>query len=333
MKKHYQKGIFLAAIAALALIIRIFYPVIHASLGGLWQDNGLAAMASSTAPALPTAPSLTSSAPAPDMTQGSTTTYYGEANTASSVFSRIATTAVPDFPAHASLVADLTTGTVLEERNADERWPTASLTKLMTATVIFDHLSTSTRITITPKMFAVYPQEETLKVNGTYTVEDLLHVMLMPSSNVAAEAMADFYGHAAFMAAMNQRAEQWGMKDTYFDDPSGLSSANQSSPSDFLILAEHIYKDYPGILAITDTPDTTITDLATDKQYDVRSINEFAGEPGFIGGKTGFTDEARDNLLSVFNYYGHPLLVVVLGVEHRFEDTTKLLNWFTMNYR
>jgi D-alanyl-D-alanine carboxypeptidase len=209
----------------------------------------------------------------------------------------------------------------------------ASLTKLMTATVVFDHLSMDTKITITPQTLAIDPSETTLAANGTYTVSDLLHVMLMPSSNVAAEAMATYYGHAVFMAEMNQHAQAWGMTSTYFDDPSGLSSANQSSAHDLMILAQHVYNDYPQILAITRTPQTTITELNTGRQSGVRSINSFAGETGFIGGKTGYTNEAQDNLLSVFTYHNHPVLIIVLGTTDRFGDTTKLLNWFTMNYR
>jgi len=182
-------------------------------------------------------------------------------------------------------------------------------------------------------MLAVDPAELTLIANGTYTVKDLLHVMLMPSSNVAAEAMATFYGRAVFVAEMNQRAQSWGMTSTYFDDPSGLSSANQSNAHDLMILAEHVYSSYPQIFAITRTPQTTITELNSGKQYGVKSINNFAGDASFIGGKTGHTNEAQDNLLSVFDYHGHPVLIIVLGTTDRFTDTTKMLNWFTMNYR
>jgi D-alanyl-D-alanine carboxypeptidase len=338
MKKNYQKALFLIVIVAAAILTRFLYPVSvspHDASGVILSPAPSAAVVptSSQASTLSSADTVSGVVAAGAASTDSTTPYSGEANTAGSVFSRVATTSVPVFPQHASLVADLTNGIVLAQKNDGARWPTASLTKLMTATIVLDHLSTSTEITITPPMFAVYPQEGTLVVNGTYTVNDLLHTMLMPSSNVAAEAMADYYGRAVFLAEMNQRAQAWGMTSTYFDDPSGLSSANQSSASDLMILAQHIYKDYPQILAITRTPEATITNLNSGKTYDVKSINDFAGETNFIGGKTGYTNEAEDNLLSVFNYHGNPVLVVVLGVTDRFGDTTKLLNWFTMNYR
>jgi D-alanyl-D-alanine endopeptidase (penicillin-binding protein 7) len=337
MKKNYQKALFLIVIVAAAILTRFLYPVSISPS----DASGVVLSPASSAIAVPTS-SQPSTLSSPDPVGGdisggasanSTTPYSGETNIAGSVFSRAETTLVPVFSQHASLVADLTNGVILAQNNSGARWPTASLTKLMTATIVLDHLSTSTEITITPQMFAVYPQEGTLVVNGTYTVSDLLHTMLMPSSNVAAEAMADYYGRAVFLAEMNQRAQAWGMTSTYFDDPSGLSSANQSSASDLMTLAQHIYKDYPQVLAITRTPETTITNLNSGKTYDVKSINNFAGETNFIGGKTGYTNEAEDNLLSIFSYHGNPVLVIVLGVTDRFGDTTKLLNWFTMNYQ
>jgi D-alanyl-D-alanine carboxypeptidase len=271
-----------------------------------------------------------------NVTGAAQASYFGEANTTQSTFARVAQTAVPSFSKEALLVDDITNDVDLAAVNADTRWPTASLTKLMTATLALDHLSLNTRITITPQMFAVDPGERYLVVNGTYTVSDLLHVMLMPSSNVAAEALADYYGHAQFMAEMNARAAQWGMKNTYFDDPSGLSAANESTAHDLATLATHVYQNYPTILSYSDTADITITELQSGAKVDVRSINQFAGNANFIGGKTGYIPQAGDNLLSLFRYEGKPILIIVLGTAdtaERFADTTKLLNWFTMNYR
>ncbi len=250
-----------------------------------------------------------------------------------SVFSRINDTPLPSFDNTAYMIADLSTGAVLSGANTTTRWPTASLTKLLTATLVFDQLSTSTKITITPEMFAADPTEETLVVGGTYTVEDLLHVMLMPSSNVAAQAFADYIGQTQFMNEMNARAQQWGMTDSYFADPSGISAANESTANNLLILAQHVYNNYPGILAITDTHQTTITELNSGEKVAVTSINDFAGEPGFVGGKTGHTTQAGGNLLSIFNDDGHPVLIIVLNTIDRFGDTSKLYTWFRANYK
>jgi len=238
-------------------------------------------------------------------------------------------TSVPVFSSQAYMVADLSSGNVYAGSNTSKRWPTASLTKLMTATLVLDHLSTSTTITISPQMFAADPDEKTLVIGGTYTVNDLLHLLLMPSSNVAAQAMADYIGQTQFMNEMNQRAAAWGMKDTYFADPSGISATNESTANDLLILAQHVYQSYPQILTLTNTPVTTITEIDSGKKITVRSINNFAGTPGFIGGKTGNTEQADSNLLSIFNYNGTPVFITVLGAPALpFQDTTALYNWF-----
>ncbi|MGC9599198.1 MAG: serine hydrolase [Minisyncoccia bacterium] len=226
------------------------------------------------------------------------------------------------------LVADLTSGTVFASANADARWPTASIAKLMTATVVEDKLSAATAITITEDMFATDVTEQTLVVGGRYTVSDLLRAMLLPSSNVAAEALASFYGRNAFLAEMNARAAAWGMSDTHFDDPSGISAGDESTANDLLKLAQKIYADYPQIFQITRTPQATIAEETSGKKILLTNINEFAGDADFIGGKTGYTDQADGNLLSVFRDGRKPLVVVVLGSGARFDDTKALYDWY-----
>ena len=134
---------------------------------------------------------------------------------------------------------------------------------------------------------------------------------------------------------MNARAASWGMTNTHYDDPSGLSAGNESTPDDLLKLAQKIYTNYPQILQITRTPEVTLTEISTGKKIVVKSINDFAGRPDFIGGKTGYTDEADGNLLSIFNYENRPLLVIVMGTsdDDRFDNTLALYNWFVQDFK
>lgn len=338
--KHYEKFIFLFVIIAMISLARLMYPGISA----------LPTLADATAPASAPVPPHASTPPLltlPAMpiagAGGDAAANGGAPNAAAdpggaagTVFARTATTPVPTVTARSYLVADLATGAVLAGNNTDARWPTASLTKLMTATLIFDQLATSTKITITPQMFSVDPNEYTLAIGGTYTVNGLLHLMLMPSSNVAAEAMADTIGHAQFINEMNARAAAWGMTESYFADTSGISAANQSTAQDLLLLARHISQNYPGILALTDTPAATIENYATGQRIPVRSINAFAGRSDFIGGKTGNTPQAGANLLSIFAYHGHPVIIVVLGentLSSTFTDTERLYSWFRQDFQ
>jgi D-alanyl-D-alanine carboxypeptidase len=333
MIKNSEKFVFLFVVIAAVFFARAIYPNI----------SGVPALAGNNLPQTADAKQSTNTPPTlvlPQTSINSAATIGGTiaspnetAADINSVFSKINSTPLPSFSDKAYMVADLSTGAILAGSNVTTRWPTASITKLLTATLIFDQLSTSTRITITSQMFAADPDEETLVIGGTYTVEDLLHVMLMPSSNVAAQAMADYIGQAQFMNEMNQRAQAWGMTDSYFADPSGISAANESTAKDLMILAQHIYNDYPGILAITDTHQTSIIELNSGRKVLVTSINDYAGEPEFVGGKTGHTDQAGSNLLSIFNYDGHPVLIIILDTSDRFGDTSKLYAWFRANYK
>jgi D-alanyl-D-alanine carboxypeptidase (penicillin-binding protein 5/6) len=324
--------IFLFVVIAAVFFARLMYPGIS-GVPSVASADGQAAQTADVQQALSAPPTLV----LPQTSISATAQPDGNITDASSIVSDETTatsTPVPTFTSKSYMVADLSTGAVVAGSNVAARWPTASITKLMTATLVFDQLATSTRITITPQMFAADPDEHTLVIGGTYTVEDLLHVMLMPSSNVAAQAMADYLGQAQFMNEMNGRAVQWGMTDTYFSDPSGISAANESSAHDLLILAQHVYRDYPGILALTDTPVTTITELNSGRMIAVRSINTFVGQPNFIGGKTGNTDQAGGNLLSIFNDRGNPILIIVLGAPALpFKDTSALYSWFQANYQ
>lgn len=325
MTSHYEKFIFLFIVIGAIFFGRLAYPNISA-VPSFINNNPpqIADAETTTAP-----PTLV----LPETSLNSANVARNFSNSPATNNTTTSLTSLPKFSNEAYMIANLTTGTIIAGSNISKRWPTASLTKLMTATLILDQLSTTTTITITPQMFAADPNERTLVIGGTYTVEDLLHIMLMPSSNVAAQAMADYIGQTKFMNEMNARAAAWGMTDTYFDDPSGISAANQSTAKDLMILAQHVYESYPDILALTNTPVTTITELNSGRKILVRSINNFAGTPDFIGGKTGNTPQAGANLLSIFNDGGTLIYITVLGAPALpFMDTSALYAWYKTNY-
>jgi D-alanyl-D-alanine carboxypeptidase len=364
MKNYSGKIAFAGAMVVIALLSRMAYPRLYSvatgnagsatlsSAGAIPQfvlpalslttvaDEGNSAPSSSPlAPGNDTGDtgavmggSPVASSPAQDM---GTISVAPPGPVAKSAFSRVGETPPPTLAVEGAIVADVATGVHFMDENATERWPLASVTKLMTATIVLDKLSPAQKITITADAFNVDPSAKNLNVGDTYTVSDLLRFLLLPSSNVAAEVLADAYGRSAFIAEMNARAAAWGMADTHYVDPSGLAVGNQSTAADLVLLAQKIYSDYPEILTITRTPQVTVTDLSSGNQVVVKSINEFSGETDFIGGKTGYTDQANGNLLSIFSDGGHPVVVVVLGTDDgaRFQNTEALYDWFTENFR
>jgi D-alanyl-D-alanine carboxypeptidase len=232
-----------------------------------------------------------------------------------------------DLGAQAAAVGDLGTGAMLYGFNADTRWPVASITKLMTAEIVLDLMDPQGVIILAPEDFSGGPSALTanLEPGDQYRVQDLLKVLLVPSSNEAANAFARSYGRAAFLAAMNSKAAAWGLANTHFDDPSGISVANQSTPREFLELMRRIYFSHPEVFAITQARTATARELTTGLFRQFSSTNNFAGRAGFLGGKTGTTPEAGDNLVSIFETGGSPVAVLVFGAVDRWAATASLL--------
>jgi len=249
-------------------------------------------------------------------------------------FYRVGNDPPPFVPAARALVADLRSGEDFVAVEPTNRWPLASLTKLVSAVVVlreFD-LNQAVTIGITDLLPTNRDQERTLTAGDRYSARDLLRITLSASNNEAAEALASSYGRANFVSSMNNLARQWELENTNFDDPTGLSASNQSTLSDLKKLMLRIHDEYPEILEITRAKSWTIREIDTGKTKTMRSTNLFAGQAGFVGGKTGYTDEAGGNLVSVFRHRERPVLFVVLGDADRFGDTEKLLNWFKSNF-
>lgn len=218
--------------------------------------------------------------------------------------------------------------------NQGGRWPLASLTKLMTAVVALEGLDWNGVVKISSVAVAAEGPAGNLEVDEEYTVLDLVKAILVVSSNDAAQAIAEFYGPEDFVAAMNKKSAALEMQETGFVDATGLSFLNQGNIEDLSKLAKYIYNQHPEILEITRQKSVKIVDLSKNKETGLLNINNFAfnDHQDFLGGKTGFTDQAGGNLLSIFNHDGKKVLVIVLGTEDRFGETEKLYNWVKEAY-
>ena len=207
------------------------------------------------------------------------------------------------------------------------RWPIASLTKLLTAIVAIEKFGFDKEILINSENGFLETDASNLKFGEKFSVHDLIVDMLTISSNNAACSIAAAYGHDNFMQAMRDKAFAIGMRDSSFEDPTGLSALNQSTTSDLEKLTTYIVKYYPELLAISRQKENYITEIISSEKRKLININKFAGNVDFVGGKTGYTDEAMGNLLSIFNWHGENIFIVVLGSNDRFLETEKLYNW------
>lgn len=232
-----------------------------------------------------------------------------------------------------ALVVDAESGEVLFSKNPRAVLPIASLTKLMTALVITD---------------AGQPLDEPLSIGGEdvdtekgsrsrlavgtlLTREQMLHLALMASENRAANALGRHYpgGTLAFVEAMNRKAAQLGMHDTYYAEPTGLSSRNQSSARDLAVLVK----------AASRVP--LIRELSTSPEHEFgvgshllhfRNTNSLVKNPLWEIGlqKTGYISEAGRCLVMQTRVVGRELIMVFLdsaGRYSRLGDAERVRRW------
>lgn len=216
--------------------------------------------------------------------------------------------------------------------NAEQRWPLASLTKLMTAVAALEELSPGQEIIVSENAVLAEGDAGNFKPGEVFSVRDLTKAMMSVSSNDAATALAEFYGIENFVAAMREKARSLQMNQTTFFDPAGLSLANQSTVYDLERLVSYVFSRHPEILTWSALKSLEITELKSKLKRTLVNINQFAGQKDFIGGKTGYLDEASGNLVSLFRHRDKAILIVSLGSENRFADTLTLYQWFKEKY-
>jgi serine-type D-Ala-D-Ala carboxypeptidase (penicillin-binding protein 5/6) len=247
----------------------------------------------------------------------------------------------PEVAARNYLLIDVNAGQVLAEREADKQADPASLTKLMTAYLVFNALK--------DKKIAL---EQTLPVSVrawgerkgggslmfidpkmTPKVDELLRGMIAVSGNDAAVALAEGVGGnlGTFVTMMNRQAQAWGLKNTQFKNVQGLTEAGHySSARDVATIAAHIIREHPSYYAT----------YYSIRQYTFNNIKQdnrnllLGRDPSVDGMKTGFTEVAGYCLVSSaqrdFPNGKRRLLAVVLGTasrEARASESQKLLNW------
>ncbi len=215
-------------------------------------------------------------------------------------------------------------GSVVFELNSKKRWPIASLSKLMTGVIAAEKIGWNREVIMSEKAVNSEGVAGGFSAGEIFSVGDLIKAMLMVSSNDAAVAIAETLGENEFVDAMQSKASELKMLQTTYLEPSGLSFINQSTASDLAKLIGYIYQNHPELLEISRQKETTITELKTRRARTLININHFAGQPDFIGGKTGYIDEAGRNLASLFNVNGRIFLIVVLGSDDAFKTTNKL---------
>jgi D-alanyl-D-alanine carboxypeptidase (penicillin-binding protein 5/6) len=256
--------------------------------------------------------------------------------------SLIVTGAPKAVKAKAGILVDATTGQVLWARNATEVRPIASITKVMTALVVLQANQPNRRLAV-PKAVKNYVAKYGANAVGlvtgqVFTVDELLHMMLIESAADAAYTLANAYGPGlpAFIGEMNAEATRLGLIHTHFTSPDGLpypsETSTYSTPAELVRLGEDAMA-YPEFAGIVKLRYYNLKKGNGHGAYSVTSSNELIGQyPGVVGIKTGFTNAAGHTLLFEAIRNGRVLIGDVLGspptgTAAGAQDAAKVLTW------
>src|SRR3989344_3400538 len=245
----------------------------------------------------------------------------------------ISNAALPKISAKAFLVADIDTGAVYAAYDADEALPIASISKLLTALVANETIHFDRTLTVTKddrKQTEGTPGS--IMPGDTFTVGELFYPLLMESNNSAAYSLARYNGMDTFVGWMNDKAKAIGMENTHMEDPSGLSPENTASVNDLFKLTRYIAENQSFILNLSRESKKAMK-AENGRTYTFANFNVFSGNQQFLGGKVGYTDEARETMTTVWELpiqdATATISIIVLGSQDRKKDIEALLKWFT----
>ncbi len=242
---------------------------------------------------------------------------------------------VPDLRAAAAIAFNPETGEIVWQENGQQKRPIASITKVMTALVFLEDEPDLSRV-VTVERSDVYAASTTyLRANERVSLDNLLHLALIPSDNAAARALARLShgGTASFVERMNEKAIELGLESTTFADPSGLNAANVSSAYDLSRLISYASSD-ERIASIMRTQSYSLQ--VGRRKVTVNNTNKLLAGTGVdvMGGKTGFISKAGYCLATLLRLpqSNQTVAVVVLGAKSntgRFWETRHIFNWLS----
>ncbi len=239
----------------------------------------------------------------------------------------------PTLSAEGVYIVDKNSFTPIFEKNSGKKLYPASTTKIITALVAYDVYDLNKIITINKipdegQMMGLVPGER-------ISVEYLLYGTLIHSGNDAAYALAYDYGYDKFIDLMNKKAQELQMKNTHFENPVGYDSARQYTTSFDLALAARELLENKYLSKIVSIKEITISDADFKYFHVLSNINKLLGEISGIGGvKTGYTEEAGENLVSFYKHGGsQEYIIVIMKSEDRFQDTINTVSWINSNIK
>lgn len=238
--------------------------------------------------------------------------------------------------AKSAIVYDVKADRNLFEKNIKQRLPVASLTKILNAIVVWERFSPNDVVLVGPSAVKVDGERQDLYAGEILSVNSLMQLMLVESSNDAAYALRDYASTKGLdlVFEMNSKAIILGMNDTKFIDPAGLDDNGYSTASDLVKAVTYALK-YDAIWNFSRESTATVTSTDGKINHNIKNTNQLLGVIlDIIGGKTGYTDSALGCMILIVDVPSKDdkLVVIILGSRGRFEDMKNLVSWTKRAY-
>ena len=252
-----------------------------------------------------------------------------------SIFSQEAHAGEPLFqtPARQATMVDYDTGTVLFEKNADERMPTSSMSKVMTMYLVFEalregRLTLDTTLPVSEKAWRMQGSKMFVPVGEQIKVEDLIRGVIVQSGNDATIVLAEGLAGSEddFSEAMNIRARDIGMSASHFANASGWPDPDHySTARDLATLGKRLIRDFPDFYHYYSETEFTFHNIRQGNRNPLLYRNI-----GADGIKTGYTRDAGYGLMASGERNGRRVVLVVNGldsVQQRASESARLMEW------
>jgi len=238
-----------------------------------------------------------------------------------------------DTQARNAIIVDFDTGAVLLDKGADQRMPPASMSKIMTAYLVYDalktgHLSLEDILPVSEKAWRTQGSKMFVPYPGRVKVEDLVRGMIVQSGNDACIVLAEGLAGSeeAFVDQMNEKAKQLGLNNSHFANVDGLPDPNEYvTARDLALLARRLIVDFPEYYHYDAEKDFTYNGI---KQGNRNPL--LYKDLGADGMKTGHTDEAGYSLTASAVRDGHRIIMVLGGLptgKARQQESERLIDW------
>lgn len=237
-----------------------------------------------------------------------------------------------------AIVIDYDTGTVLLEKNADERMPTSSMSKVMTAYMVFDalkqgQLSLDTQFMVSERAWKMQGSKMFVEVGKPIKVEDLIRGVIIQSGNDATVVLAEGIAGSeeVFAKNMTKKAHELGMKNSNFMNASGWPDPEHySTARDLSTMAKSLIHEFPDYYKYYSEKEFTYHNIKQGNRNPLLYLNI-----GADGIKTGHTEAAGYGLIGSGTSNGRRVILVVNGLSDEKERATegaKLLEWALKNF-